>query len=260
MGKTTGISWTDSTFNIAWGCTKVSPGCTNCYAETFSKRTGHSIWGPASRRRLFSEKHWDEPRRWNKEAKKAGVRRRVFCSSMADVFEDHRDLDSERERLWKLIGETPDLDWQLLTKRPENMLAMAPWKAWPDNVWAGTTTENQEWFDRRIGHLLGVPAKVRWLSVEPMLGPVRLPAGIKDGKDLHWVIIGGESGHGARRMNPRWVVELIDDCRSRGIACFVKQKGAALAREWGCADPKGGDPSEWPDWMKVQQFPEVLPA
>src|SRR4051794_13231176 len=107
MGETTEISWTHSTFNPWWGCAKVSPGCTNCYAESFAKRTGHKVWGVAGERRIFGEKHWNEPRKWNRDAEKAGERHRVFCASMADVFEDHPIAEVERPKLWRLIEQTP---------------------------------------------------------------------------------------------------------------------------------------------------------
>src|SRR5262245_42917072 len=115
MGHQSSIEWTDHTFNPWWGCTKVSPGCTYCYAETLSTRYGHTIWGPRAERRLFGDKHWQEPLKWNNTAEQIGKPARVFCASMADVFEDNHTLDLERERLWLLIGETPWLHWQLLT-------------------------------------------------------------------------------------------------------------------------------------------------
>lgn len=121
MGKDTGITWTDSTFNPWWGCEKVSPGCTNCYAATFDKRVGGDHWGAKAGRRFFGDKHWREPEKWNRDAAKSGERHRVFCASMADVFEDRDDLVQPRIRLFHLISETPNLDWLLLTKRPENI-------------------------------------------------------------------------------------------------------------------------------------------
>lgn len=120
MGIETEIAWTDSTFNPWWGCQRVSPGCERCYAETFAKRVGLQVWGPKQERRFFGEKHWREPLRWNEQAAKAGARRRVFCASMADVFEERLDLAAARARLFGLIRLTPSLDWLLLTKRPEN--------------------------------------------------------------------------------------------------------------------------------------------
>ena len=181
MAQTTGISWTDHTFNPWWGCVKVSPACTNCYAERDSKRYGHDVWGSSSRRRFFSEKHWQEPLKWNKKAAADGVRRRVFCASMADVFEvlpdghpDAEQMTSSRDDLMVLICETPSLDWLLLTKRPEEMARYFSDRPVPDNVIAMTTAENQEWLDKRINHLLAVPARRRGLSLEPLLGPIRL--------------------------------------------------------------------------------------
>src|SRR5206468_8037213 len=175
MGKNSSIEWTHHTFNPWWGCTKVSPGCKHCYAETFSHRLGMAIWGVRNERRFFSEKHWREPLRWDREASKTGRRGRVFCASMADVFEARADLNSWRERLWALIDATPNLDWLLLTKRPDQIATKVPWrKNWPDNVWLGTTAENQLWAGRRIPILLKHPAAVRFASCEPLLGPVDL--------------------------------------------------------------------------------------
>src|SRR5262245_52074261 len=176
MGKDSGIEWTHHTFNPWWGCMKVSPGCEHCYAETFSIRVGKKVWGPKADRRFFGDAHWAEPLKWNAVAARAGERHRVFCASMADVFEDRRELDGHRARLWRLIAATPHLDWLLLTKRPENLARMLPWyshwenrvafepdEPWP-NVWLGTTVEDQQRADERIPHLLRSPAAVRFLS------------------------------------------------------------------------------------------------
>lgn len=183
MGSKTKIAWADSTFSPWWGCQRVSEGCVNCYAETFSKRVGLKVWGANSDRRIFGDKHWYEPRKWNAKAAATGQPHRVFCSSMADVFEDRRDLDPQRARLFALIEETPALTWMLLTKRPENMRKLTPdsWGGglhareespvgrWPANVWAGCTAENQVRLDERVPWLLEVPAVVRFLSCEPLL-------------------------------------------------------------------------------------------
>ncbi len=244
MGKNSGIEWTHHTFNPWWGCVKVSPACKHCYAETWSKRVGARVWGVSAERRFFGENHWRQPLLWNGEAEKAGERRRVFCASMADVFEDRRDLDAWRLRLWAIIGETPWLNWLLLTKRPENAAAMVPWSdKWPGNVWLGTTVEDQEWANRRVPVLLNLPAVVRFLSCEPLLGPIHISGWLmkKDGlakagenrptdevvskEGLHWVIAGGESGHGARPMHPAWVRSLRDECIDAGIAFHFKQWG-----------------------------------
>ena len=183
MAENSKIEWTTHTFNPIWGCVKVSDGCKNCYASTFSKRVGQDIWGVDKPRRTFGEKHWNEPLKWNKDAAGAGERHRVFCASMTDVFMDDPYMIEAHPRLWKLIEATPHLDWLLLTKRPENILKMIPehWRAQlPFNVWVGTSVENQKAANERIPHLIQVPAVVRFLSCEPLLGEVDLSLYIGD--------------------------------------------------------------------------------
>lgn len=267
MSANSAISWTDHTFNSWWGCFKVSAGCANCYAETFAKRTGHSIWGPPATtpRRLFGDKHWQEPLKWNAAAEKAGQRARVFCASMADVFEDHPEVVGERRRLFALINLTPWLDWQLLTKRPENVANMVPeeWAAgFPPNVWLGTSVENQDAADARIPYLLAIPAAVRFLSCEPLLGPVNLepwltysdslhgePWGQRDA--IHWVIVGGESGPKHRPMDPDWLALLLTQCHDAGVPVWVKQDSGLHP----------GRQGRIPDALYVQQFPRAaVPA
>lgn len=229
--------------------------CTHCYAREFSKRLGNDLWGKDKPRKMQTEHYWNEPLRWDRAAAKAGVRARVFCASMSDVFEGRSDLDQHRARLWKLIEATPNLDWLLLSKRPENMIAMTPesWRGgWPKNVWAGTTTATQEWLEKRMPYLAVVPSGVLWLSVEPMLGPVKLGPWAEY---VNWCIVGGESGHGARLMKPEWARDLLAECRVHGIAYHFKQKGEALARLLGCKDKAGKDASEWPAEFRVQEYP-----
>lgn len=219
MGTTTGISWTDHSFNPWWGCAHVSPGCVNCYAETLAKRTGHDVWGAKGERRLFGPAHWLEPLRWNAHAETTKVRERVFAASMADVFEDHPAVVEAREWLWDLISRTPALDWQILTKRPENIPAMLPalWgDGWP-NVWLGVSAEDQERWDQRLIPLLEIPAVVHFVSAEPLIGPIFV--GHEPGPD--WLIIGGESGPNHRPMDPRWAEHLARRCSA--IPVFVKQ-------------------------------------
>lgn len=228
MGKYAEIEWTDHTFNPWWGCVRVSPACDNCYAETLATRFGNDLWGPHAPRRFFGETHWSEPLRWNAAAVAAGRRERVFCASMADVFERRDDLDAERRRLWSLVAATPKLDWLLLTKRPQHVASMVPWgDEWPSNVWLGTTVENQRFAEIRVPHLLAAPAKVRFLSCEPLLGAVDLSPWIRAGEPspLHWIIAGGESGFGSRPMHPAWVRGLRDFADARGIAFHFKQWG-----------------------------------
>ena len=217
------IEWTDDTFNPWWGCTKVSEGCRFCYADALSRRYGHNVWGQDADRRFLSEHHWKQPERWNKQAEQSGVRKRVFCASMADVFEDRRDLDPLRERLLDVIERTSALDWQLLSKRPENVRGMVPavWMdRWPDHVWVGTTVENQEWADRRTHELLRIPARIKFFSVEPLLGPIQLAL-----EGIHWVIVGGESGVKARPMELAWARGIRDQSARSGVAFFMKQLG-----------------------------------
>lgn len=227
--KDSKIEWTHHTFNPWWGCRKVSPACLHCYAEQWAKRVGQHIWGANAPRRFFGDAHWNEPRKWNKEAALTGKRRRVFCASMADVFENRAELVEVRERLWRLIAETPWLDWLLLTKRPEKVESMVPWEddAWPSNVWIGTTVETQEYAEKRLPHLLKLPAAVRFLSCEPLLGPLDLSQWFsKSGfLSIDWVIAGGESGRGSRPMLPHLANSLLDQCRVANVPFFFKQWG-----------------------------------
>lgn len=268
MGEQTSIAWTDATFNPWWGCQRVSPGCEHCYAEAFSKRVGMKLWGPAADRRFFGDKHWAEPRAWNRRAGFMGARTKVFCASMADVFEDRRDLDGERARLWALIEETPHLDWQLLTKRPEHMLRLAParWAdSWPDNVWAGCTAEDQAQHDKRWPLLARVPARVLFLSHEPALGPLRLHEALDDTDSPcspEWVITGGESGGGARPYDIAWARALIAQTSATDTALFVKQLGARpttggvpMAHPLAALDRKWERPEHWPEDLRVREFP-----
>lgn len=262
MAENTKIEWADHTFNPWTGCTAVSPACDHCYAEGWAKRSGHVQWGPHGERRRTSGANWNLPRKWNREALGQHRRARVFCASLADVFDNHGSIaDQWRDDLWRLIWDTPHLDWLLLTKRPQNIAKMLPkdglvhpsWgKGWP-NVWLGTTVENQVEADRRIPNLLSVPAKVRFLSCEPLLGPVDLtkvgfwkPCYIGEyggaghewltalniptlnnqtRSQIHWVICGGESGPGARPMHLAWARSLRDQCQAAGVAFHFKQWG-----------------------------------
>jgi len=221
MGFNTKIEWTTHTFNPWWGCTKVSDGCKFCYAELLSNRYGHHVWGAGKPRRLLSDKHWKEPIKWNAQAERDGLRNRVFCASMADVFEEEAPVQ-ELNRLWSLIRQTPMLDWQILTKRPERIAANLPfdWGGGYRNVWLGTSVEDGRVIDR-IGHLIAIPAIVHFLSLEPLIGPLpNLPL-----ENIQWVIVGGESGPGARPIDEDWVLEIQLQCRATGIPFFFKQWG-----------------------------------
>lgn len=229
MGDDSKIEWCDHTFNPWIGCTKLSPACDHCYAEGWAKRTGNADLWSGGRRRT-SETYWRQPVKWNRDAAKTGVRRRVFCASLADVF-DNQASAVWREDMWRLIDATPELTWMLLTKRPQNIAKMLPpgWtaKGWP-NVWLGTTVENQDEANRRLPHLLAVPAERRFVSAEPLLGPVDFGVWFSPRAKLDLIIVGGESGRGARPMHPQWVRGIRDQCNSAGVAFFFKQWG-----EWG---------------------------
>lgn len=258
MAEDSNIEWTKHTFNPWEGCQKVGPGCDHCYAEARDQRfTGGAHWGPHAARRRTSAANWKRVLQWDRRAWEAGKRHRVFCASLADVFDNHASILPEwRADLWALIRATPSLDWMLLTKRPGNIAAMLPpdWgDGWP-NVWLGCTVVNQDEADRDIPKLLAVPARVRFLSMEPLLGPVDLTE-LKNpavtigehiysaldcdvdpeddewhGAKIHLVIVGGESGPGARAMHPDWARSLRDQCQAAGAAFFFKQWG-----EWGHA-------------------------
>jgi protein gp37 len=230
MAIDTGIRWTDHTFNPWWGCTKVSPGCDNCYANTLAKRYGHDIWGNNTERRFLSENNWRQPLKWNQMAEAQHKRHKIFCASMADLFEYRDDLVQPRVRVLDLIEATRHLDWQVLTKRPQNIRKMLPADyVYPPNLWLGTTVENQEMADKRIRRLLeNVGAAVRFLSCEPLLGPVDIRNYLRpngDGAKIDWVIVGGEAGHNSRPMNPNWAASLIRQCTEAGVPVFYKQWG-----------------------------------
>jgi protein gp37 len=254
MSANSGIEWTDHTFNPWIGCTKVSPACDNCYAERQDHRFGGGHWGAGAPRKRTKPGNWNEPRKWDRQAEAEGARYRVFCASLADVF-DNEVPESWRNELWELIRATPNLDWLLLTKRIGNAADMLPpsmWSlgGWP-NVWLGITVVTQEEADRDIPKLLETPAAVRFISAEPLLesldvgnhlwpvmgeptGFQRNPPG-QSRPGLDWVIAGGESGPDARPMLPDWVRSLRDQCRDAGVPFLFKQWG-----EWA---PVSGMPS-----------------
>lgn len=265
MGKTK-IQWTSSkdgspgySFNPWWGCTKVSPGCANCYAERESKRFGHDVWGAGKPRRTFGDKHWAEPLAWDIEAAKSGVRKRVFCGSMCDWCDEEAPVGVV-PRLFDLIERTPNLDWLLLTKRPERINQVVPPKYYyesnfPRNIWLGTTTENQAMFDARWpvlqGEAYNLKAALTFLSIEPMLGPVDISEALEEvnvGDEEHdhwlkpvdWVIVGGESGTHARIMHPAWARSVRDQCVRADIPYFFKQWGEYIpASYYGALWPAG---------------------
>lgn len=259
MGADTKIQWADHTFNPWRGCAKVSPACDHCYAEAMSHRNPATLgeWGAGSRRAIGTESYWLQPRKWNRQAEADGVRRRVFCLSLGDVFEGRDDLVLPRERLWRLIQETPALDWLLLTKRPHIAVSWTQSHGWPTNAWAGITVENQAMASERIPYLLQIPAPVRFLSAEPLLDSFEVPT-----RGIDWIIIGGESGPKARPFHLSDARELLAQAQQfPKIAVFVKQLGTRAIDKAGARlslrDPKGGDMAEWPEGLRVRCLPQA---
>jgi protein gp37 len=279
MGATTGISWTDATWNPIRGCSRVSEGCRHCYAEMLAGRFsgpgqpyeglakkvgGEARWTGEVR---FIEKHLEDPLRWRKP-------RRIFVNSMSDLFHE-RVADEWLDRIFVVMALAPHHTFQVLTKRPERMrayladqgrleaiyaewydLSGAPAEAqeWPlPNVWLGVSVENQEAADERIPILLQTPAAIRFLSVEPMLSPVNLLNADEDGLRggllgaLHWVICGGESGPGHRDMLLSWARSLRDQCTGHGVPFFFKQ----------ISDSRSGQPSGDPELDRCKEFPNA---
>lgn len=262
----TKIEWADLTFNPWWGCERVSPACAHCYADTLATRYGFGeTWGAGHGFRFFGDKHWADPLKWARTMPaKLGRRPRVFCASMADVFEERPELEEPRLRLFDLIEETPELDWLLLTKRPEAALEMSRPGGdiyWGDyrilqNVWIGVSIENAR-YTWRADVLREIPAAVRFISAEPLLGSLFADDGKREPLNLggiDWCIIGGESGPKSRRTELDWIVELVEACESAGVAPFVKQLGRELGREYG-AGTKGQDLDAYPRAIRVREFP-----
>jgi protein gp37 len=319
------IQWTHHTFNPWIGCSKVSPGCANCYAETldknrFSKTLSGgtkdapvSHWGKGAPRQRTSAANWKQPLRWDNAEfpQLVGIERpRVFCASLADWLDDEVPIEWLADLL-DLIRRTPHLDWLLLTKRPQNWRGrifhaweysvvfdksyLTVWLAsWlretqgtpPANVWIGTSTEDQARADERIPLLLNIPAKVRFLSMEPLLGPVEIRAlrksdgwtyadrpltgeratrqGLWPDKDMpriHWVIAGGESGPKARSMHLDWAKGIRRQCEAASVPFFMKQLGADPLFMHDCpypiTDKKGATMEDWPESLQVRQFPST---
>ncbi|RAO26508.1 hypothetical protein PSN13_06536 [Micromonospora saelicesensis] len=260
MGDNSAIEWTEATWNPVTGCTKVSPGCDNCYAERIVERFhGKGSFAVVAR----SEEKLYVPLRWKRP-------RRIFVNSMSDLFHDQVPL-SFIERVFSVMARTPQHTYQLLTKRHARMSSVLRRPTfrdtiasivgadieWPlPNLWLGVSVENQQWADIRIPALLDTPAAVRWLSCEPLLGPVDLRQSLAlwqpgddqtwTGDRLHtrdvlgWVVVGGESGHGSRAMHPDWARALRDQCTDAQVPFFFKQ--------WGQYRP-GGDPARPCSWI-----------
>lgn len=276
MGEITAISWCDHTFNPWIGCTKVSPACDGCYAEALmDKRYGRVEWGAPGKgngtRVRTSAGNWHQPIRWNKKAAAEGKRPFVFCSSLADVF-DNQVPTAWRTDLFELIRSTPHLVWLLLTKRPQNIVRMygaAFDMSWPRNAAIGTTVEDQKRADVNVPALLDAKAELKpafaFLSCEPLLGPIDLDAVIPNpmiwnpihgiAHNLDWIITGGETdqgGHKARASHPDWYRSLRDQCAAAGVAYHHKQNG-----EWAAYDQVGANGWEFTHEVNGQRFGRI---
>lgn len=251
MGQDSKIEWTDHTFNPWTGCTKISPACQHCYAEAWAKRTGIVKWGDSAERRRTSDANWRQPIKWNAAAFESVTRKRVFCASLADVFEDRPELPPWRKDLFDLINATPYLDWLLLTKRPANIPHMlkacrAYGDEFPVNAWLGTTVENNDYIDR-VDDLIeaaGEFASVLFLSCEPLLGPIDLLTNQRYQRehggyrplidDIQWIIGGFESGPNHRRGVKEDARLLQKQAQLHRVPFFWKQNGGRTPKAGGC--------------------------
>ena len=282
MSADTVIQWANDTVNFWWGCTRVSAGCAHCYAEKMARflRPGLATWGSDGLRWLRVGEATQELLRLNRRATKDGKRRRVFINSMADTFEDRRDLDAARAVLFSTPLVVPNLDLLLLTKRPENIerLVFRDWltcdgfgkSRWPRNVWVGFSAENQDAFGSRwpivqnLGRRYDIP--VLFASAEPLLGPLDLAAatGFAGSYDepeirgLNWLILGGESGRQARPCSVNWIRSAVSQCRTAGISVFVKQLGRKPSGlDSFLQDGHGANMAEWPSDLRIRELPQL---
>jgi protein gp37 len=226
MAENSNIEWCDHTFNPVIGCQKVSAGCDFCYAETLMDKRYHRVqWGPHGERLRTSASNWYKPIAWEKKAREFYAvhkrRQRVFCASLSDVF-DNKWAEKDRADLWALIERTPNLDWLLLTKRPENIGRMLGlWEMGiPPNVWLGTTCEDQAAYDRRWPILQQFNVRVRFISYEPAIGPLNIT---RHKVKPDWLICGGESGPGHRDMPEQWAYDVMEQCEEESVPFLMKQ-------------------------------------
>ena len=249
MSGKSAIEWTHSTWNPLTGCTKISPGCKHCYAERMAMRL--QAMGQPNYRNGFQltlhEHLLEAPLKWKKP-------QRIFVNSMSDLFHDdvpfpfiQRIFDVMRRASWH--------QFQILTKRSERLANCHSKIDWPVNVWMGVSVENQDYIFR-IDHLRQTGANVKFLSLEPLLGP--LPSLCLQG--IQWVIVGGESGPKARPMKESWVLDIREQCDTAGVPLFFKQAGRVLSVEWGLKSRKGSDSAELPEEFRIREYPNIARA
>jgi protein gp37 len=277
MAEISNIEWTEATWNCWHGCAKVSAGCKNCYMFT-EKRA----YGQDPERVVRSKTTFDAPLKWLKRHLTKGTPLPKYCftCSWSDFF--IAEADAWRPEAWQIIRDTPRITYQILTKRIERVRECLPpdWGNGYQNVWLGVSVENQDLADKRIPLLLDTPAVLRWISAEPLLGPLDL-AHIT-GEDqfynalrgtihfrerreaiatpgLDWIVVGGESGHEARPCQLDWIRDIVAQCQAAKVPVFVKQLGAMAAKSGlvKLDDRKGGDPQEWPEDLRVREYPHV---
>lgn len=260
------IQWTEHTWNPITGCSRVSPGCENCYAERMAWRLQNNpvtadAYAGTVRKSKGGKIQWTGKINMVELALTKPLRTRkptmFFVNSMSDLF--HPGIPFEyRMRLWAVMKATPRHTYQVLTKRPENIHNFLPldWGVGYPNVWIGTSIESDNYLFR-AGYFRHINAPVKFLSLEPLLGPIRLTREFFESTGINWVIVGGESGPGARKCNAEWINDLKHDCLSAGVPVFIKQLGSVTARLWKLRDSKGGDISEWPGFFQVRQMPEI---
>lgn len=261
MGEKSKIQWTDATWNIAVGCTKVNADCKFCYMmRDMGERWGQDVNNNVKR---TSKATFNKPLIWQKKGlrSKDGRPLKVFTCSLTDPF--HPEIDSYRDQMWKIIKACPDLIFQILTKRPERIKDCLPddWDQGYPNVWLGASAGHTEAYHEMIQHLTLIPAKKRFLSLEPLIDFIDLSVcKYLDSGLIDWVIIGGESGNETgkyryRRCELDWIQDMVDECRSAGVSVFVKQMGTYLAKKWGYKDRHGGKMEEWPKSLQIRQIP-----
>jgi len=259
MAVNTKIQWAQSTWNPWYGCRKVSPGCKFCYAERDMTKFGQDFKQVRQSKTKFSiPLKWVEPRL-------------IFTCSWSDWFIE--DADPWRPFAWKIIKQTPQHTYQILTKRSELIADRLP-SDWGDgypNVWLGVSVESNAQ-RHRITELAKIPAAVRFISAEPLIDQLDLldlqskeSVGVEFIKYFHWVIVGGESGndegkHRYRECYGSWINHIIYDCQRAKVPIFVKQMGTALAKKMGLKDRQGGNIDEWPEEFKIRQMPKHLPV
>ena len=266
--ENTGISWTGSfdangnfvaghTHNEWWGCSSTAgAGCAACYAAALDKRTGGNFFGIGTSPRLTKDANRNKPYAWNRAASASGVRKRVFCGSMMDFFDKNAPAGA-RDGLWKKISETPALDWLVLTKRPSNVPKMLPadWNGGYHNVWLGVTVEDRKSGLRRLEMLKGLPAMVKFASVEPLIEDL----GDVSFSGIDWVIVGGESGSSPRPMKREWAENVLAAARRDGCSVFFKQWGGRDASAGGCLFD-GLEVKEWPDVVAAARRAALMAA